>query len=141
MAVCLNDATLMVAYAELRELVDADHTPPRVKAACLGLGKHETKLFCTVLESNRAKDGAEPIDDARTPDGQGEVIVGLRLEPPNFLLELLAALRALEWPKVLVLIHGLKPPKNADHSAGDTCPPREGFGLGTGLDASGAISD
>jgi hypothetical protein len=115
----------MAAYAELRELVGADHTPPRVKATCLGLSQHQTKLFCTVLESNGAKDGAEPIDDARTPDGQGEVIVGLRLEPSNFLLELLAAMRALEWPKVLVLIHGLTPPAGNEHSAENTGPPRE----------------
>jgi hypothetical protein len=30
----------------------------------------------------------------------------LRLEPSNFLCELLTALRAFEWPKVLVLVHG-----------------------------------
>jgi hypothetical protein len=29
----------------------------------------------------------------------------LRLEPSNLLRELLAALRALEWPRVLVLVH------------------------------------
>jgi hypothetical protein len=46
----MNDAPLMAAYVELRELVNADHTPPWVKAACLSLSLHQTKLFCTVPE-------------------------------------------------------------------------------------------
>jgi hypothetical protein len=119
----------MAAYAELRELVDADHTPPGVKSACLSLSKYQPKLFCTVPEGCGAKDGAEPIDDPGALNGE----VGapsLRLEPSNFLHELLAALRAFEWPKVLVLIHGLAPPAGDEHSSENPNPPREVSVLG-----------
>ena len=94
-----------------RKLVDADHLLPRVVKAPLGFSQHFAKLVRAVPQGVGAKDGAKPAYDARTLHGQIEVIVVPSLEPSNFLLELLAAMRALEWPKILVAIHGLKPLK------------------------------
>jgi hypothetical protein len=64
----MNDAPLMEAYAELRSIADAEHVPPRVKSALLGLSKCQTKLFCTVCVDGLA---------VRAPDG------GIRLEPSD----------------------------------------------------------
>ena len=117
----MNDASLMAAYAELHSLMDAEHVP-RVKTALLSLSQRQTKLFCTVLESIGAADGSRLAHNAKTLYGDGN---GLRLEPSNFLSELLAAMRTLEWPKVVILIHGLASPAEAEHSAVDTGPPTE----------------
>ena len=102
----MNDAPLMKAYSELSGLVEAEHTPPWIKAACFSLSNQQSKLFSTVPDGYGAADWAKPVDDAGTLDAD---VFGLRLEPSKFLSELLAALRASEWPRVLVLIHGLAP--------------------------------
>ena len=92
----------MEAYAELRALSEAEHVPPWVKSTLLGLSEHQTKLFVTVPD--RSSDRSPGFTGARTADRES-----IRLEPSNFLRELLAACRALEWPKVLVLVHSLSP--------------------------------
>lgn len=96
----MNDASLMLAYEELRSLLARPDVPKGVYTACLCLSDFQTKLFCSVSDSYRTQHGTEWIEYAGTPDA------GMRLEPSNFLRELLAALRALEWPRVLVLVHG-----------------------------------
>src|SRR5262249_942138 len=100
--------------AVLRLLGNADHVPPGVKAALLRLSECQTKLFCTVPESPGARDRSRGVQDTGALDLD---VHGLRLEPSNFLCELLAALRALEWPRVLVLVHGVVSP----HPDGE-CP-------------------
>jgi hypothetical protein len=99
MVVNMNAAPLMEAYEELRMLLARPETPERVYAACLRLSHFQTKLFCSVSDSYRTWDGAEWVDHAGTLNG------GMRLEPSNFLRELLAALRTFEWPRVLILVH------------------------------------
>jgi hypothetical protein len=89
----------MKAYQELRALLANPDVPERVYTACLGLSNFQTKLFCSVSDSYWTEDGASRIEHAGTLDGE------MRLEPSNFLCELLAALRAFEWPRVVVLVH------------------------------------
>jgi hypothetical protein len=91
----------MKAYAELRTLLENPELPEGVKSACLRLSEHQTKLFCTVPDGCGAWDGAELTGLAAAPDLN---VRGLRLEPSNFLCELLTAVRASEWPRVFVLI-------------------------------------
>jgi hypothetical protein len=98
----MNDALLLAAYAELRSALANPECPERVKTACFGLSKCQTKLFCTVPESIRAEDATGLTDNARAFDRN--FVPGLRLEPSDFLRELLAALRTFEWPRVLVLV-------------------------------------
>jgi|SRR5277367_1195985 len=97
----MNDAPLMEAYAELRFLLANPSVPEGVVAACRGLSQHQTKLFCTVPEGYRTGDWAKRVENAGAFDGDGW---GLRLEPSYLLSELIAALRAFEWPRVFVLI-------------------------------------
>lgn len=99
----LNDAPLQEAYAELRALLARPEVPERVYTACLGLSEVQTKLFCSVSDSYRTEDGTEMVQDA------GALNLGMRLEPSNFLRELLAALRAFDWPKVLSAVHAVAP--------------------------------
>lgn len=94
----MNDAPLMEAYAELRQLLSRPIVPEGIVTACLGLSECQTKLFSTHLERKGARDRPHRIDDA------GAFDAALRLEPSDFLLELLAAIRASEWPRVLVLV-------------------------------------
>jgi hypothetical protein len=99
----MDDAPLLSAYAELRSALANPECPEGVKSACLSLSKFQQKLFCTVPDGGWAGDWAD-TDNAGTFD-RNVMALGLRLEPSNFLRELLTALRALEWPRVLVLIH------------------------------------
>jgi hypothetical protein len=112
----MNDsAPLMAAYAELRTLLHNPSVPERVLSACLSLSQHQTKLFVTVPEGGAATDGAEL---AGLPGAPNLDVWGLRLEPSNFLGELIAAIRAAEWPRVLVLIHdAISAPLISDVSA------------------------
>lgn len=98
----MNSAPLMEAYEELRTLLAGPDVPEHVVTACLGLSKCQTKLFCTVPEGYRTGDWARCANDAGASNRDAWA---LRLEPSNFLRELLAALRAFEWPRVLVLVH------------------------------------
>ena len=86
----MNDAPLMEAYAELRTLAEAEHIPPGVKSALFRLSECQTKLFTTVCLQESAFGAA---------DGS------IQLEPSNLLRELITALKALDWPKVLVFVH------------------------------------
>jgi hypothetical protein len=106
----MNDAPLMEAYAELRALLADPLVPEGVVSACLRLSECQTKLFCSVPEGLRAGDRTDGANDTRTFDVDAGV---LRLEPSNFLCELLAALRAFEWPRVLVLVHEATSPVEA----------------------------
>lgn len=117
----MNDAPLQNAYAELRTLLGQPTVPEGVQSTCLRLSKVQTKLFCTVQEPLRASDGAAPVHNAGTLNGDG---YGLRLEPSNFLCELLAAIRASEWPRVIVLVHHAldSDQVNLRHNTG---PPKE----------------
>lgn len=84
---------------ELRLLLQSDHIPPRVKSACLCLSKDQKKLFAWVPE----------IDGT---SGTPALLPGLHAS--DFLCELLKALRALDWPQVIVLVHDAFP--DADSS-------------------------
>ena len=94
----INDAPLMQAYEELRALLADPCVPEGVISACLRLSECQTKLFCTHVDGHRARDRAGGTES-------GALGKTLRLEPSNLLSELLAALRAFEWPRVLVLVH------------------------------------
>lgn len=107
----MNDAPLMAAYAELRALLADPNVPEGVTAACFRLSECQTKLFCTVPDGYRAEERPKRVEYAGTFDGK---VWGLRFEPSNFLCELLAALRASEWPRVLVLVHDVLPPNRGD---------------------------
>ena len=99
----MSDASLMEACAELRALLANPNTPEGVVSACLRLSEYQTKLFCTVPESYRAADrSSEPVEH---PGAFDRDKWSLRLEPSNLLRELLAALLASEWPRVIVLVH------------------------------------
>jgi hypothetical protein len=100
--------TQMLVDARLRQFIDADHTLPGVKATLLSLGQSMAKLLGAVPEGIRAKHGTEPVDDAGTLDEQ-VMAGGLGLKPSNFFFKFLAAMRALKWPKGLVVVHGLLP--------------------------------
>jgi hypothetical protein len=85
-----EDSALMQAYSELRHYLASDEVPPRVKAALPGLTQGQKKLFITV----GVPESALGADDK-----------AIRFEPSNLLLELVAAAKTLDWPKVAILIH------------------------------------
>jgi len=91
----MNDAPLMEAYAELRALAEADHVPPGVQSALFRLSECQTKLFTMVCVQELAFGAADGC---------------IRLEPSNFLRELIKALSALDWPRVLLLVHDATSP-------------------------------
>ena len=72
---------------------------PWVVLAAPSLNECHIKLFRTHHEGHGATEGAKRLDVSRTLDGS------LRLEMCDLLCKLLAAFRAFEWPKVLVLLH------------------------------------
>jgi len=86
----INDAPLLATYAELRGLLAADHVPEGVKLAALRLGECQKKLFCFVGTPNPAL---------------GAVDLSPGLHPSDLLCELIQALRALDWPRFIVLVH------------------------------------
>lgn len=84
----------------LRGFLQAQHVPPRIKEACLCLSEHQLKLFRWI------------------PNTQGTIDAGAfdpfaGLYATDFLNELVAAFRAFDWPRVIVLVHGL----SSDNSA------------------------
>jgi hypothetical protein len=87
----INDAPLMRAYEELRTLADAEHVPPRIKCALVRLSDCHNKLFVTVFVQESALGAADGC---------------IRFEPSDLLGELILALTALDWPQVMVLVHG-----------------------------------
>jgi hypothetical protein len=89
-AIPLNETPLMEAYERLRTLAYAQHVPPWIKDALFGLSDCQHKLFVTVFVQESALGAA---------DGY------IRFEPSNFLSELILAITALDWPRVMVLIH------------------------------------
>jgi hypothetical protein len=86
----MNEAPLMAAYDELRFLANAEHVPPGIKSALLGLSECQTKLFCTVFVGGLTLGTADET---------------IRLEPSNLLSELILAMTALDWPQVMILVH------------------------------------
>jgi hypothetical protein len=87
--------------AELRALLASPRLLVGVISACFRLTEDQTKIGCAVIERPGTGDGANRIKNSGTfnfDDGS------LRLEPSNLLCELLAALRALEWPQVPILV-------------------------------------
>lgn len=86
---------------ELRRLLQTHHVPSRVKDACLCLSERQKELFVWVAEVGPA------LGASRRPSG---------LYATDLLSELIEAIRALDWPKVVVLIHG-KPPKEGGNDS------------------------
>jgi hypothetical protein len=86
----LNDHLYREKVAELLGLLEGDHVPPRVKLAVPSLSKCHNKLFVMVSKPSPAlrADYLEP-----------------GIYPSDLLCKLVEAIRALEWPQVLVLIH------------------------------------
>lgn len=79
----------------LRRIVETEHVPPGVMSALLGLSQRQKELFCWV-----------GVPDAAV--GAPRFLPGLYAS--DFFNELLFALKALDWPKVLILIHGNSSP-------------------------------
>ena len=79
---------------ELGNLLSANDCPGEVVDAASGLLQSPDKLFWFVPKGDLA---------IRAPN------LGAGLQPSDLLLELVQAVRALEWPKVLVLIHRALP--------------------------------
>jgi hypothetical protein len=88
----MNDAPLLSALRELGDRLSAVDVPQGVIATFPSLCDLQVKFFTTVLEK-----------DAAACPGTADCV--MRLEPSDLLLECLAAVRAKEWPQVLVLIH------------------------------------
>jgi hypothetical protein len=86
----MNDAPYREKATELLTLLEAGHVPPRVKLAVPRLSECHSKLFCMVGEAYFAV-GASNLSPG--------------LHPSNLLCELVEATRALDWPKVLILVH------------------------------------
>jgi hypothetical protein len=86
----LNDHPYREKVAELSRLLDSDHVPPGVKLAVPSLSKCHNKLFVMVSKPSPAlrADYLEP-----------------GIYPSDLLCKLVEAIQALEWPKVLVLVH------------------------------------
>src|ERR1700722_6367353 len=114
----MNDKPLMDAYAELRALLSRPEVPEGVCAACLCLSNFQTKLFCSVSDSYRTKNGSGWVEHAGTPH------LGMLLEPSNFLRELLSALRALDWPRVLVLVHDATSDRDGACASAESAAPQ-----------------
>lgn len=89
----LNDASLLAALRELGDRLSAVDVPERVVETIPRLSDCQTKLFTTVV-----------VQGAATVLGAADGI--MRLEPSDLLLEMLAAVRASEWPRFIVLVHG-----------------------------------
>jgi hypothetical protein len=85
-----NDASLLDALRELGDRLSAVDVPERVVEALPRRSDRKKKLFTTVFMRGQT---------AGASDG------GMRLEPSNLLLEMLAAVRTCEWPQFVVLIH------------------------------------
>jgi hypothetical protein len=118
----MRDEALQQAYQELRALLDDPRCPERVKLACLRLSDVQIQLFCSVSDTYRTGLGTVGPENH-----SGASDLGMRLEPSNFLRELLAALRAFDWPKVLSSVHAILPndPVHLHPNADQTGPPRE----------------
>lgn len=91
----INHSPYREAIVELIRLTDSEHVPPRIKEAIPRLSKCHNKLFCWVPDSEGT------FGTARLAAG---------FYPSNLLCELIEAARALDWPKVGILIHGALPP-------------------------------
>jgi hypothetical protein len=101
----LNDQPYREKTAELLRLLDADHVPPRIKSAVPCLSQCHSKLFVMVCEPSPA------IGTPHLSPG---------IYPYNLLCELVEAIRALEWPKVLVLVHRALSDKGSANSSAET---------------------
>jgi hypothetical protein len=88
----MNDAPLLAALRELGDCLSAVDVPQGVVETFPSLSNLQTQFFATVLEQNSA---------AWT--GATDCII--RLEPSDLLLECLAAARAQEWPRIIILVH------------------------------------
>ena len=86
----MTDIPLVVALRELGDRLSSVDVPKGVIEAIPSLSELLLQLFTTVFVAGAA---------GGTPDGI------MRLEPSNLLLEMLAAVRAGEWPRFVVLIH------------------------------------
>jgi hypothetical protein len=86
----MNDEPLFGALRELGDRFSAVDVPQRVIDTFPSLSDLQTKFFTTVLVQGQAAGATNSI---------------MRLEPSNLLLEMLAAVRACEWPRFIVLIH------------------------------------
>jgi PHD/YefM family antitoxin component YafN of YafNO toxin-antitoxin module len=89
----VNDAPLIAALSELGSLLSDPDIPEGVVLATSRLSECQTKLFRTHFHCHR------------TGQREGGAFFSYSLEPSDFLRELLAAVRAFEWPRVLVLVH------------------------------------
>jgi hypothetical protein len=86
----LNDRPYIDKATELLTLLEADHVPPWVKFLVPRLSQCHNKLFVMIVQRGTA------FGTDSQPPG---------LYPSNLLCELVEAVRALEWPKVRVLVH------------------------------------
>lgn len=88
----MNDALLLAALRELGDCLSAVDVPAGVVETFPSLSELQVKFFTTVLEK-------DPTAIAGAPD------CVMRLQPTDLLLECLAAARAKEWPRFIVLVH------------------------------------
>ena len=87
----VGDKPYREKVTELLGLLDEAHVPPGIKTAVPRLSEVHNKLFVMVGEPSPATRA-----DYLRPG----------LYPSNLLCELVEAIRAFEWPKVLSLVEG-----------------------------------
>lgn len=87
----MNDEKLLAALRELGDCLSAVDVPQGVIATFPSLSNIQTQLFTTVLEQ-----------DPTAASGTADCI--MRLEPTDLLLKCLAAARAKDWPRFIVLV-------------------------------------
>lgn len=90
---------------ELQRLIEADHVPIWVKAEASVLGQIPFKLFHRVYESKFAI-------------GTPNLLPGFHAS--NLLCELIQAVRALDWPRVVVLVHDASSNSEGNGSTGES---------------------
>jgi hypothetical protein len=77
-------------FDELQRLIEADHIPIWVKTESVSLGQLTFKLFHRVYKSNPTFGTPKLLPD---------------FHASNLLRELVQAYVALDWPRVIVLVH------------------------------------
>jgi hypothetical protein len=87
----MNDALLLAALRELGDCLSAVDVPQGVLAAFPRLRKLQIKFFVTVF-------------DEETTTWAGTTYRPMSLQPTDLLLKCLAAARAKDWPRFIVLV-------------------------------------
>lgn len=102
---------LLQALRELGGVLSAVDVPQGVIDTFPSLSDLQTQLFTTVLIPEFAGGAPDEV---------------MRLEPTDLLLEMLAAARTSEWPRLVVLVHdAISNQRRLDHSIAHSGAPGE----------------